>query len=145
MNNLFAVGLLLVGFSSGSQTQPQQSAQAEQELLKLEREWLDAYLNKDVEAMKRIVADDFLITYSNGSVIDKEETIRRLKSEKKDPNSYHWTEDEKVRFYDRTAIITGRFLWKSKDSRGESLYTDVYVNRNGRWQVVSSHLSKVIK
>ena len=47
------------------------AAKAEEEVKKLEREWLDAYEKNDAEAMDRIVAEDFTITFPNGSVQTK--------------------------------------------------------------------------
>ena len=152
MRNLFILAtLLLLGIAgANSQTKGirgEQNAGAERELRRLEREWLDAYLNKDIAEMERIVADDFTITYSDGSVRDKAETIRGLSLGRKNPNEYHWTEDSKVRIYGDTAIITGIFVYRTrsdaKETVSKSRYTDTYIKRNGRWQVVASHLSKI--
>lgn len=151
---VICAAMLLLGISvvnvqaQGSKTGKE--AQAEQELRKLEREWLDAYENHDVEAMKRIVADDFTITYENGRVLDKAQTVGMLKpGTPKDPNTSQWTEDSKVRFYGDTAIITGTYVFKGrnkdKEIMSESRYTDTYIKRNGRWQVVASHLSNIVK
>lgn len=54
--------------------------EAEQEVRKLEREWLDAYEKHDAEAMNRIVSDDFKLTFSNGSVQTKADVLAQLKS-----------------------------------------------------------------
>jgi hypothetical protein len=116
-------------------------AKAEQELRKLEREWLDA----DAAGVERIEADDFTITYGDGSVRDKAQYIEMAKRGTKDPNVSQWTEDSQVRIYGDTAIITGRFLYKNKETVSQSRYTDTYIKRNGRWQVVASHLSNIAK
>ena len=42
---------------------------AAQEVQKLERRWLDAYEQHDDKAMSIIVADDFTITFPDGSVL----------------------------------------------------------------------------
>ena len=155
MKHLFLfIVILVLGISvANSQTKSikaSQDAKAEQELRKLERQWLDAYDNNDVAAMERIVADDFTITYGDGRVLDKAQTVGMLKpGTAKNPNSSQWTEDSKVRIYGDTAIITGRYLskWLDKDKEkvSESRYTDTYLKRNGRWQVVASHLSNIAK
>ncbi len=117
----------------------------ERELLKLEREWLDAYLNRDVAAMERIEADDFAITHADGRVLTKADEIAGLKRQTgpKDPNIAFLTEGTKVRVYGDTAVLTGVVVFKFKDSVERSRYTDVYVKRDGRWQVVASHLSRL--
>jgi ketosteroid isomerase-like protein len=116
----------------------------EQELLKLERAWLDAYLKRDAAAMEQIESDDFTITHANGQVITKAQEVANLKrSGATDSSLAFSTEDTKVRLYGDTAILTGIFVSKSKDSTERSRYTDVYVKRNGRWQVVASHLTRL--
>lgn len=116
----------------------------EQELLKLERAWLDAYLKRDVAAMEQIESDDFTITHANGQVITKAQEVANLKRAGATDSSLSFsTQDTKVRLYGDTAILTGIFVSKSKDSTERSRYTDVYVKRNGRWQVVASHLTRL--
>ncbi|MGD8495950.1 MAG: nuclear transport factor 2 family protein, partial [Gemmatimonadales bacterium] len=119
------------------------------DLRAVERAWLDAYENNDVDAMRRIVADGFVITYSSGRQRDKAETIASLNPDApNDPNSRMYTTDETVRFFgDDVAVITGTFHYEVKgddDSvrRDSSLYTDVYRYMDDRWQVIASHLSK---
>lgn len=116
----------------------------EQELLKLEREWLDAYLNRDVAAMERIEADEFTITHANGQVLTKAQEIANLKQPgPRDTSLVFGTEDTKVRVYGDAAILTGVFFSRSNAGIQRSRYTDVYAKRNGRWQVVASHLTNL--
>ena len=55
------------------------------------------------------------------------------------------TEDVEARAYGDTVVLIGRVV--AEYTRGdetmvqESRYTDTYVKRDGRWQVVASHLS----
>jgi ketosteroid isomerase-like protein len=116
----------------------------ELELLKLERAWLDAYQKRDVAAMERIESDDFTITHANGRVITKAQEIANLKRPGPSDSSMSFsTEDTKVRVYGDTAVLTGIVIMKGKDFSERSRYTDVYVKRNGQWQVVASHLSNL--
>lgn len=142
----FAV-LPLIGGEARSQQGATQN-NVEQELLKLEREWLDAYEKRDVAAMERIVADDFTITFDGGHMSTKAQTIADLKRPRPvDPTLKFSTEDVKVRVYGDTAILSGRVIEKRQRNNREvvsqSRYTDTYVRRNGRWQVVASHLSRL--
>lgn len=123
----------------------------EQELLKLERDWLDAYTKRDVAAMDRIEADDFMITFPDGSVRTKADEIASLKKPAPEGQPpIFMTADTKVRVYGDTAVLTGKVIQKGTYAEGprkgqdfniQSRYTDVYVKRNGRWQVVASHLT----
>jgi len=126
---------------------------AEQELLKVEREWLDAYLKRDVAAMDRIEANDFVITYADGKVLTKADEITNLKKPAPaGPGPIFMTADTKVRVYGDAAVLTGKVIQKGVYNDGpkkgqeyniQQRYTDVYVKRDGRWQVVASHLTGI--
>ena len=114
----------------------------------LERAWLDAYEKFDAEAMDRIVADDFAITFPHGKMQTKAQLMKMIRGPR--PPSLGpmrlFTEDVEARVYgDDTVILRGRVITEmQKDGqpqREESRYTDVYVQTDGRWQVVASHLS----
>jgi ketosteroid isomerase-like protein len=148
-NLLFLLGVLLIGASvADGQTgtiKASPDARAEQELRNLERQWLDA----NADEIERIEADDFTITYGDGSVRNKAQYLAMVRRAVKNPRVSQWTEDSVVRVYGDTAIITGRFIYKMRDKDKEtatqSRYTDTYIRRNGRWQVVASHLSSITK
>jgi uncharacterized protein (TIGR02246 family) len=114
---------------------------------KLERAWLDAYEQHDTKAMDAIVADDFTITFPNGSMQSKAQILAALKGPRPAGRSIKFhTEDVQARVYGDTVILIGRVVTQyQRDgqtaSKEEQRYTDTYVKRNGRWQVVASHLS----
>jgi len=120
----------------------------EQEVRKLERAWLDAYEQRDQKAMNEIVADEFVITFPNGSTQTKPQLIESLKKPIKITkfSVKFYTEDVEARVFGDTVILRGRVITEAiregaNVSKEESLYTDTYIKRNGRWQVVVSHLS----
>lgn len=123
---------------------------AEQEVRKLERAWLDAYEKNDAEAMSKIVADDFTITFPNGSIETKPQILDSLKPSRgsSPPPKFH-TEEVQACVYGDTVILIGRVIteWQQNGQpmKRENRYTDTYIKRNGRWQVVASHLSNVPK
>jgi uncharacterized protein (TIGR02246 family) len=142
-NKLFFVFLLLIaGFSNiAAQTG------SEREVRQLERAWLDAYEQHDSKAMEAIVADDFTITFPDGSIQTKPSILASLKQS--GPPLKFYTEEVQARVYGDTVILIGRVVteWQQngKTMKEENRYTDTYVKRNGRWQVVASHLSNVPK
>lgn len=118
---------------------------------KLERAWLDAYEQHDEKAMNEIVADDFVITFPDGSMQTKPEVMAQIRMPRRadSPTSKFHTEDVRARVYGDTVVLTGRVIseWRRGDetvSQNRMRYTDTYVKRNGRWQVVASHLSNAI-
>jgi ketosteroid isomerase-like protein len=119
-----------------------------QEVQKLERAWLDAYEQNDEKAMTAIVADDFVITFPDGSMQTKPQILASIKRPRPagSPRSKFYTEDVQPHVYGDTVILTGRVIieWIRDGetiSKEKQRYTDTYVKRNGRWQVVTSHLS----
>lgn len=125
--------------------QARSNAKDESAVLKLEREWLDAYMRRDAAAMRPMLTDDFTITYSNGQVFNKEQELANLTQPgaAAAPRITLSTEDTRVRFYGNTAITTGRFIEKGPSFSLQSRYTDIYVKQNGRWRIAASHLSRL--
>ena len=118
------------------------------EVRKLERDWLDAYEKKDVAAMTAIVADDFTITFPDGGMQTKPQIIESLKRPAGAAMKFK-TESVQSRVYGNTVILIGVVIseWTQdgKPMSDRSRYTDTYVRRNGKWQVVASHLSNAVK
>jgi ketosteroid isomerase-like protein len=57
------------------------------------------------------------------------------------------SEDMKVQVYRDTAVVTYRSTdkgnYKGNDISGRYRWTDVFVKRNGRWQVVSTQGTRI--
>lgn len=124
-------------------------SRAEEEVRRLERQWLDAYEQNDAEAMGRIVADDFTITFPNGAMQTKPQLMAMVKAPRRagQPRMKFYTDGVQSRAYGDTVILIGRVTSEyerdGQTVREQSRYTDTYVRRGGRWQVVASHLSNV--
>lgn len=122
------------------------NSKVEQEIRKLEREWFESYVRGDRAAFDRIVADDAVMTYGNGKVGNKSEAIAEIKAPA--DSSYSLTSDDvQVRVYGDTAIVTGRVTesgtFNGRNVNSQSRYTDVWVKRNGRWQVVAAQNTRL--
>lgn len=147
LNKSFLIFLILIAAFSLVNAQ----TNYEREVRQLERAWLDAYEQGDAKAMETIVADDFTITFSNGRVQTKQQIINSLNAARERssrPAKFH-TEEVQARVYGDTVILVGRVIteWQQNGQavKEQNRYTDTYVKRNGRWQVVASHLSDVPK
>ncbi|HVG29702.1 MAG TPA: nuclear transport factor 2 family protein [Pyrinomonadaceae bacterium] len=141
---LAAAPLCSFGQAAGSAGE---TAKAEQEVRRLERAWLDAYEQFDAKAMDAIVADDFAITFPNGWRQTKPQLmddIRKPRAAGAPAMKFH-TEDVSSRAYGDTVVLRGivvtEYQREGRAVREQSSYTDTYVRRGGRWQVVASHLS----
>lgn len=147
MKHLAIISLLLVLASSIAVGQTG-SSKDERELLKLQRQWLDAYQKHDAAALERIEADDFSLTESDGKVTTKAEDVASIRNAKPpQPDDSFDATDVKVRLYGDTAVLIGRVVLKYRN-KGQLVeeqyrYTDTYLKRRGRWQVVASQLTRI--
>lgn len=118
----------------------------EQQLKKLEMQWDEAGVKKDAGVYDRVLADDFTLTGPNGHLVTKAQFTAELKSGE-DTVSSSVLSDMKVRIYGDTAIVTyvenAKETFKGQDVSGTSRWTDTWVKREGSWQCVASHGSKV--
>jgi len=124
------------------------STSVEQTLMQLERDWTQASLKKDIGALDKIMADDWVNIDFQGKTVTKAETIANLKTGSPATQAAGIGE-MKVRIFGDSAIVTGSDTEKStskgKDVIDKYLWTDVWVKRNGRWQAVASQSTKVVR
>lgn len=145
---LLTILTLTTVMSAGAGALPQENAV--ESVQKLERAWLDAYEQHDEKAMEAIVADDFTITFPDGSMQTKPQIMSSIKSPRRPGGQSMKFRTEKVepRSYGDVVILVGIVITEyHRDGQAASetrqRYTDTYVKRNGRWQVVASHLSNI--
>jgi len=97
----------LLGLLASSRAWAQTTRAAEQDIIKLEQTVTDAQFKKDRAALERLLADDYLYTHSNGSVLNKAQEIAESMS-----SDVQWTDskfaDLKVRIFGDVAVLTGR-------------------------------------
>ena len=130
-------------------------AAIEAEIIKLEREWADATKTKNAEAAGRVLADDAVIVYPDGTVGTKASEVRDIESGAITADSFEML-DPKVTVIDAdAAYIAGRSIirnGKYKDSNtkktidisGEYRFLDVYAKRDGKWQAIASQATKIM-
>jgi len=120
----------------------------EQTLMQMERDWVQASLKKDTAVMEKMLADDWAGIDFSGKTVTKAQAIADLKSGAAATQSVDLG-DMKVRVFGNTAVVTGsdteKSTYKGKDSSGKYVWTDVFANRNGRWQAVASQSVKLEK
>src|SRR5437762_3205507 len=104
---VLAVAVASLALAQGTQRQPAQDSKAEQELLKLEREWGEAIVKRDVAFFERIEAEEYTFTDPMGVVFDKKGDIEQVRSGAVAINSFK-LDDMKARVYGETAVVTGR-------------------------------------
>jgi hypothetical protein len=152
MKQLFAVCLLVTtSILAFGQAPKPDTASVERALTQIERDWSQVgmkkeNLDKDTKTLDRVLADDWIGLDFLGTASTKAQSIANLKSGTSTLQSVELG-PMKVRVFGNTAVVTGsdteKSTYKGKDSSGKYVWTDVFVNRNGRWQAVSSETTKV--
>lgn len=113
-------------------------------ILALENQWNTAYKRSDVAAMNSLLADDFIITVEDGSTFSKPGYIAHNGNSTVRVKISEMT-DLKVRIHGNTAVVTGTYHEAGTDKGRpydyRDRFTDVWINSEGRWQVIASHYS----
>lgn len=121
---------------------------AEEELLKVEKEFAEAIVKKDLEGIGRLVTDDWIIIDPNGEIVDRARFFEVIKSGALTHDMME-SEDFRVRVYGDSAVVTavtrtkGTFMGQEFSTQERA--TDVFVKRDERWQCVLTHLTRFPK
>jgi ketosteroid isomerase-like protein len=115
-------------------------------LLYLERDWNQAEMKRDAAWFERTLADGYTgVDARSGKPTTKALSIADIKKSTVDSADLSGVE---VHMEGDTAVVTGLTHNKGKDEKGSAFdrkirFTDVWVKRDGKWQVLSSHASDV--
>ena len=146
---LVFLGLLSALCCTGvAQSTKQPTGGADEAVMGIVREILSAILKGDASASERYLAATYVFTGTDGTVENKAQAISDLKSGDLKLQSAS-LDGAKVQVYGDTAVVTyssnEKGTHKGKEFSGTTRWTDVFVNRNGRWQMVASHGTMVPK
>jgi ketosteroid isomerase-like protein len=111
-------------------------------LLELNRDYIRSVQTSDVRRFEEILADDFLCSNPDGSLVDRKDFLKQTAVPVK--ISGLEARDVNVRLMGDFAIIHARTTYVLPDGRpGAGRYTDVWARRNGRWLAVSAHVTRL--
>ena len=130
------------------------TAAIEAEVLRVEREWFKAGEIYDLEAIKRIVADDAILIYPDGNSGTKADEVRIVETKAVTVSGWEILETNVKVMSADSALISGRSkinkgtykdpnMKRPIDISGEYRFLDVYARRDGRWQVIASAATRV--
>ena len=129
-------------------TAPVDTAAIESALLRIENDWPRVMREKDGAAVRRVVAEDAILIYPDGSVSTREEDAQGTENGMVTADSVELT-DLKVNVLNKdAAIVSGRNIMKNAklnlpgapkpiDISGEYRFVDTFARRNGEWKLVS--------
>jgi ketosteroid isomerase-like protein len=143
-------GTTFSALAVGAQTagaQPGSVDEIKKTLIQTEREIGQANFDCDYKYFARVEADEFIFTDPNGEVTTKKDDLAGEKDCHKFGGTYDLDETQ-VHVYGNTAVVTARVTIAGKNKAGNafvhhSRFTDVFVWRDRRWQIVAGHSSKI--
>ena len=136
-------GLLFA--QGGGSKQPPAGTSAGQDveatLMKMERAAAAALIKRDLAGFGGIFADDAVVVGPDGAVQTKAQLLADVKSGALVIQSTDISE-MKVRVFGESAVATymttDKGKYKERDISGKYRWTDVFVNRGGKWQIVAA-------
>ena len=115
------------------------------ELEQFERRLADTYKAGDCDAWGAMLAPEWSVIHLTGTVITKAEALRVCKEDRPAFQELR-ADDLSVRLYGDSAVVTGRTTATTAGANAVTIvlrFTDVFIRRAGRWQVVASHATRL--
>ena len=111
-------------------------------LVGLNRDYIRSVQHGDVCRFDELLADDFLCSNPDGSLVDREAFLEQ--TAKPVTISNLEAHDVDVRLMGDVAIIHARTTYTLPDgAAGSGRYTDVWARRDCRWLAVSAHVTRL--
>jgi len=110
-------------------------------LTALNDDYIASVQNSDVKRFDEILADDFLNTNPDGSLVDRAGFLRQIAPKARISNLA--CSDVNVRVMGEFAIIHARTTYTLPDGRqGNGRYTDIWAKRGGKWLCVAAQVAR---
>ncbi|HTG89177.1 MAG TPA: nuclear transport factor 2 family protein [Vicinamibacterales bacterium] len=142
----FLAGVVLLSSVVAGVWVPAFAQSAEQDVRKAERDRFAAMLKNDVAALDRLLAPELIYTHGDGRVVDKAAFIADLKT-----GDFKYVTidagEPTVRVFGDAAIVNGTagmsVVNKGAPAKIRIVYSTTQVRRNGSWQMVSWHATRL--
>ena len=110
-------------------------------LQRLNEDYVRSVQLSDVRRFDELLADDFVNSNPDGSLVDKAGFLAQIARPAMIANLE--AHDVLIRVMDDIAIIHARTTYRKPDGRaGAGRYTDVWARRQGQWLCVSAHVTR---
>ncbi len=125
---------------------PAATADMQQILKDRFREYTEALTKRDLAALDKIWAEGYTFTNGRGEFLTKKNRMENIKSGATQFDSIS-REDEEIRIFGNTAVVTGRVVLKviysGKESSGPYRFINVWAKMQGRWQLVANQITLI--
>jgi ketosteroid isomerase-like protein len=121
---------------------------AEREIVRLEEDLTQTEMRLDVSALDRIYAEDIMVTAPIGICVNKDAVMTEVRQAAEKAVIGRYDKDVlKVRSYGDTAVSSYRMTawatFEGNEIKRELCITNVWMKRNGDWQIVARHTASL--
>lgn len=110
----------------------------------LESKWAESYQKRQVDVLSSLLADDYVITFEDGSIHSKMGLISHTAQPAEHVELSEFS-DLRIRMHGDTAVVTGNYHELGASGGKHYDYndrvTDVWMKINGNWKLIASHYS----
>jgi ketosteroid isomerase-like protein len=119
----------------------------EQELKEIAQKKVAAESSRDLAYLSRVYADELSIANPEGRIASKEAALENMERSSESIKRMFRLEQMRVRVVGETAIVTGinniEMHVGNQVRRSKVRFTDTYVRRQGSWQLLATHSSRM--
>ena len=137
-----------VAKKSAAVAKPDATADVQQILKDRGREYREALTKRDLAALDKIWAEGYTFTNGRGEFLTKKDRMENMKRGATQFDSIS-RENEEIRVFGNTAVITGRSVMKviygGRESSGPYRTINVWVKMQERWQIVANQITPIAK
>jgi ketosteroid isomerase-like protein len=137
---VIALVIAVMPVSEATPPRPQDQHSLESEIRAADTSRFRALTEGDLPALERALSDDLVYTHSNGWRQTKAELLASLRSGELVYHSFT-SDNVKIQVLGTAVVVTGHAAIKARTKGQElnvsSLYLEVYVKRDGRWQLAA--------
>src|SRR4029453_13892407 len=110
------------------------------ELLNLNQDYIRSVQQSDVERFREILAEDFLCSLPDGSLVDRATFLEQIAAPARIANLR--AHDVNVRVLGDFALVHARTTFTTDGRPGAGRYTDAWARRNGHWVAIAAHVTR---
>jgi hypothetical protein len=142
MRRLIALaGVLLQAFLLMGVQAAKTADEKSQAVINLENAWNYAEERHDGDALRLLLAETFVYTDYDGTIMDRDQWLRKVQGLSKDYRHLSNVE-QNARAYGDAVVVIGIYLEKmkikGKDADRRVRFTDTWIFQNSRWECVAS-------
>jgi ketosteroid isomerase-like protein len=126
--------------------QASESRSGARELEQIERQLAETWKKGDCDAWGAMLAPEWSVIHITGNIMTKPQALEMCRAQKP-PLEALASDELSVRPFGDAAVVTGRTSATTGGDKRETItlrFTDVFIRREGRWQVVASHATRIV-